>query len=122
MATILIVDDDDMNRDLLQTVLKRNGFDVIYATNGKGAFRQVSENRPDLMLLDVRMADMTGYEVCAALKGDPATADIPIIILTAHENLTEKQKALDAGANDFLSKMAGWQRLIERVRLLLPAA
>lgn len=121
MALILIVDDDEMNRELTQTIMKRAGYEVITAVNGTRALAAIATQPPDMMLLDVRMADMTGYEVCAQVKGNPATQHIPVIILTAHENEVERRNAMDAGADDFLSKMAGWQKLVERVRSFVPA-
>lgn len=119
--TIMIVDDDVMNRELLQTVLERFGYDVLHASNGTQAIRLAETNQPSLIVCDVRMAGMDGYEVCRQIKANPAISAIPVIMLTAYETDVERQKAADAGANDFIPKMHGWQKLLERVKALLAA-
>jgi CheY-like chemotaxis protein len=117
---ILIVDDDALNRELLQTVLRRQGFTVTQANSGTTALKQVTADAPDLIILDVRMVGMTGYEVCQHLKADPATSAIPVIMLTAFDEKSgEREKAEEAGADDFFPKMNGWQLLIERIQSLL---
>jgi CheY-like chemotaxis protein len=119
--TIMIVDDDMTNRELLQTVFQRVGYAVIHASNGQQAIRLAESEQPSLVVCDVRMSGMDGYQVCAQIKGNPATKHIPIVMLTAFETEEERQKALQAGADDFSPKMQGWQRLLERVKRLLPA-
>jgi CheY-like chemotaxis protein len=79
----------------------------------------VAEHAPDLILLDVRLGEMSGYDVCARLKSDPVTRPIPIIILTAADNAQDRQDALRAGADDFFPKMRGWQPLIAQVKTIL---
>jgi CheY-like chemotaxis protein len=116
---VLIVDDDQMNRELLETVLKRSGYSVSHANSGAQALRVVTEQPPNLILLDVRLGEMSGYDVCARLKSDPATRPIPIIILTAADNEQDRQDALRAGADDFLPKMRGWQPLVAKVKSIL---
>lgn len=120
-ATILLVDDDPMNRELMQTVLERWGYRMIYATNGAQALEIVLRQRPALVLCDVRMAGLSGYEVCMRMKADPRTAAIPFIILTAYDNDAERSKAEAAGADVFHPKMKGWPALLERMRALLSA-
>jgi CheY-like chemotaxis protein len=115
---VLIVDDDMMNRELLQTVFERSGYRVINANNGKAALKLAADEQPAVILCDVRMSGMSGYEVCAALKADPMTTTIPVIILTGYEDEEERQKALAAGAVDFIPKMRGWQVLVEKVKQL----
>jgi CheY-like chemotaxis protein len=116
---ILIVDDDQMNRELLETVLKRTGYEVMHANSGAQAFRVIAGKLPDLILLDVRLGEMSGYDVCARLKSEPETRPIPIIILTAADNEDEQQNALQAGADGFFPKMRGWQPLLDHVKTLL---
>src|SRR5690606_7268551 len=119
--TIMIVDDDLTNRELLQSVFERMGYGVLHAANGQQALRLAETEQPSLVVCDVRMGGMDGYEVCSQIKGNPATSHIPIIMLTAYETEEERQKALAAGADDFSPKMQGWQRLLERIKRLLPA-
>lgn len=117
---ILIVDDDALNRELLQTVLKRAGYSVSQANSGTAAISMVEADAPDLILLDVRMVGMTGYEVCQHLKGSPKTSGVPIIMLTAYDEKSgEREHAMQAGANDFFPKMRGWQLLLERIQSLI---
>lgn len=116
---VLIVDDDQMNRELLETVLKRNGYRVAHANSGAQGLRAVSEELPDLILLDVRLGEMSGYDVCARLKSEPETRAIPIILLSAADSEEERQNALQAGGDDFFPKMRGWQPLLERVTSFL---
>lgn len=119
--TIMIVDDDMTNRELLQTVFERVGYGVIHASNGQQAIRLAESEQPSLIVCDVRMSGMDGYQVCAQIKGNPVTSHVPIIMLTAYENEEERQKAFEAGADEFSPKMQGWPLLLERVKRLLPA-
>jgi CheY-like chemotaxis protein len=116
---ILVVDDDQMNRELLETVLKRSGYQVATANSGAQAFKAVAAQTPDLILLDVRLGEMSGYDVCARLKSEPETRPIPIIILTAADDPAERENALQAGADDFFPKMRGWQPLVESIKALI---
>lgn len=118
---VLIVDDDQMNRELLETVLKRSGFRVAHANSGAQAFAVLNEELPDLILLDVRLGEMSGYDVCARLKSEPETRPIPIILLSAADSPEEHANALNAGADDFFPKMRGWQPLLEQVKRYLNA-
>jgi two-component system cell cycle response regulator len=119
--TIMIVDDDVMNRELLQTVFERYGYSALHAANGPQALRLAETEQPSLIICDVRMAGMDGYEVCAQIKDSAATSHIPVIMLSAYDNDTERQKALAARADDFIPKLHGWQKLIERIKQLLSA-
>jgi two-component system phosphate regulon response regulator PhoB len=116
---VLIVDDDQMNRELLETVIKRAGFAVSHANSGTQALRMVESQPPDLILLDVRLGEMSGFDVCARLKSEPATRPIPIMILTAADNQEDRQNALRVGAEGFFPKMQGWQPLIEQIKQML---
>lgn len=120
--TVMIVDDDQMNRELLETVIKRAGFLVTHANSGAQALRLIAATPPDLILLDVRLGEMSGYDVCSRLKSEPETRSIPIIILTAADNEDDHQMALRSGADAFFPKMRGWQPLLESVKTMLGAS
>ncbi|MGQ9907277.1 MAG: response regulator [Candidatus Flexifilum sp.] len=121
MPTILIIDDDWMNLELTQTFLEREGFDVITASSADRGIEVAIQQRPAVVLSDVRLGTESGYEVCAAIKGNPATAAIPVVMLTAYEKAEERQKAREAGADDFISKMGNMPVVIRRVRELVGA-
>jgi len=116
---ILIVDDDHRNIKLLAAKLPTKEFDSIFAYGGKRAIEAVRKERPDLILLDVLMPDMDGYEVTRRLKNNPLTRDIPIILLTALNGPEEKTKGLKVGADEFLSKPVHYAELLTRVRSVL---
>lgn len=116
---ILVVDDIATNRLILQAKLSSAYFDVLLADCGSRALEIASAELPDMILLDVMMPDMDGYEVCRALKSRPTTAHIPVIMVTAANSTEEKIRGLDAGADDFLSKPINDFTLFARVRNLM---
>lgn len=116
---VMIVDDDQMNRELMETVVKRAGYSVVHANNGTQALRMVEAQPPDLILLDVNLGELSGYDVCAQLKSDPATRSIPILLLTAADNEEDRLSAMQVGADGFFPKMRGWQPLIAQVKQFL---
>lgn len=116
---ILVVDDEEANRNLLREILRPLGYLVREAADGEEALAVVAESTPDLILLDLMMPRMNGYEVCRELKSDPRTRLVPIIILTTLEQLQDKIKAIDLGADDFLNKPFHTIELTTRVRSLL---
>jgi class 3 adenylate cyclase/CheY-like chemotaxis protein len=118
-ARVLVVDDDWLNRELLEAYLADAGCEVLTAYDGKKALEIVAETPPDLVLLDVNMPGMNGYEVCAHLKRDPQTQFIPVVMVTALEAEADKIKAIEAGADDFVSKPFNSYLLLARVRSLL---
>ena len=118
-ARILIVDDERHNRQLLEVMLLAEGFQLLTASSGEEALAMVAGQPPDLILLDVMMPGMDGYQVAASLKGNPATKNIPIIILTALDNRNARMLGLTAGAEDFLTKPVNRAELCVRVRNLL---
>lgn len=118
-ACILIVDDERHNRDLLEIMLKPEGFLLLTAANGEEALALVTRQPPDLILLDVMMPGMNGYEVAAKIKADPASKNIPIIMLTALDDRNARMLGLNAGAEDFLTKPLDRPELSVRVRNLL---
>jgi CheY-like chemotaxis protein len=103
-ATILVVDDDWMNREMLQAHLENAGFRVLLANSGAKALDIVAAQPPDLILLDVRMPGLDGYEVCALLRSSPDSRAIPVLMMTALEDEESKQRGLEAGANGFVPK------------------
>lgn len=116
---ILVVDDLATNRLILQAKLSSAYFDVLVAENGAQALEITMRELPDMILLDVMMPGMDGYEVCQTLKSQPETAHIPVIMVTAHNSTEEKIRGLDAGADDFLSKPINDITLFARVRNLM---
>ncbi|WP_224815537.1 diguanylate cyclase domain-containing protein [Hasllibacter sp. MH4015] len=118
---ILVVDDVATNRIVMKVKLAAACYAVEQAENGADAIRAARESRPDLILLDVMMPDMNGLDVCRALKRDPATADIPIVLITALTDTDAKMDGLEAGADDFLTKPVEEVTLLARVRSLLRA-
>ena len=118
-AHILVVDDVEKNVKLLADVLAVRGFAVSTAASGEQALQAVRDNPPDLILLDVMMPGLTGYDVCRALRADPAHAMLPIVLVTALDPAQERIKGLEAGADDFLSKPIILAELMARVKSLL---
>jgi class 3 adenylate cyclase len=116
---ILVVDDDWLNRDALSTYLTKSGCEVIGAADGLAALNAIQDNPPDLALVDIRMPGMDGLALCRALKSAPETRFVPVIIVTALDREEEELNAIDAGADDFLSKPYKPVALLTRVRSLL---
>jgi len=116
---ILVVDDEEQNLKLISMWLIPLGYDVDFASNGKEAVLQSKRYKPDLIILDIMMPGMWGYEACEIIKADPDTANIPVICVTALPDKASKLKGLTAGANDFLTKPIDKTELTVRVRNLL---
>jgi len=116
---ILVADDDWLNRDLLQAYLKASGCEVDTAADGLAALESASRASPDLALVDVQMPRMDGLELCRALKRNPETRFMPVVIVTALDSDEEKIRAIDAGADDFVTKPYNSVVLLTRVRSLL---
>lgn len=112
---ILVVDDTPENLELLERVLARKGFQVRQAGSGQAALAQIRSQRPDLILMDVCMPEMDGYEVCQVLKEDPATCDIPIIFVSALDEVLDKVKAFRVGGVDYITKPFHAAEVIVRV-------
>jgi adenylate cyclase len=118
-AKILVVDDTPQNVKLLADLLTVKGYAVVTASSGAEALTKVEAERPDLVLLDVVMPGMSGYEVCQKIRADGANGVLPVVMVTALDPTTERIKGLDAGADDFLTKPINMPELLARVRSLL---
>src|SRR5437867_11849558 len=118
MPKILAVDDLPANVRLLEAILGANGFSVIPATSGAEALEKVAAERPDLVLLDVMMPEMNGYEVCRKLREDPATRFLPVVMVTSSD-AADRLTAIEGGADDFIQKPLDQQELLAQVRSLI---
>jgi two-component system cell cycle response regulator DivK len=116
---ILLVEDNDMNRDMLSRRLTRTGYDVVVAVNGQEGVDLAKSARPDLILMDLSLPIIDGWEATRRIKADPATAEIPVIALTAHAMVEERERAMAAGCDDFDIKPVDFPRLLEKVKALL---
>jgi two-component system alkaline phosphatase synthesis response regulator PhoP len=116
---ILVVDDNQQNLELLQVYLEDVDCQSIPASDGPEALDIISTNPPDLILLDVMMPKMSGFEVCRRIKSDPKTSDIPVIMVTALNEFGDIERAIDSGTDDFLSKPVNKLELLTRIKTLL---
>ncbi|HSM70792.1 MAG TPA: response regulator [Anaerolineales bacterium] len=119
MTTILIAEDERDIRDLVAFTLRFAGYEVVAATNGEEALEMAPRVNPDLILMDVRMPRMTGYEACRAMKQNPDLKDIPVVFLTARGQEEEIQQGLDAGAEEYLLKPFAPDQLTAQVKTIL---
>ena len=119
MAKILLVEDNEMNRDMLSRRLIRRGFDVVIALDGAQGVTMAQTEIPDLILMDMSLPVMDGWEATQHLKAEPATSAIPIIALTAHAMAGDREKALAAGCDDYDTKPIEFARLFGKIQTLL---
>lgn len=113
---ILVVEDNFANRDMLTRRLQRQGFEVCVAIDGPGGVRMAAEQRPDVILMDVALGPMDGWEATRLIKTQPETASIPIIALTAHALATDRDKSIAVGCADFDTKPVDLARLLGKIR------
>lgn len=119
MPRILLVEDNEMNRDMLSRRLQRKGYSVLIAVDGEQGLATAYSEMPDLILMDISLPFIDGYEVTRRVKANPRTKHIPVIALTAHALLTDREKALKAGCNDYDTKPVDFARLTEKIETLL---
>jgi two-component system cell cycle response regulator DivK len=119
MPRILLVEDNEMNRDMLSRRLQRKGYDVLIAVDGEAGVRMAASEQPDLVLMDMSLPALDGWEATRRLKGAPSTASIPIIALTAHVMNGDRDKALSAGCDDYDAKPIDFERLLGKMQALL---
>ena len=122
MSNILLVEDNEMNRDMLSRRLKRKGYSVTMATDGQSGVEMATRDLPDLILMDMSLPVIDGWEATRQLKAQDATAAIPIIALTAHAMQSDRERALEAGCDDYDTKPVELPRLLEKIEALLQAA
>lgn len=115
MTLILIVEDNEMNRDMLERRLLRAGYDVITAEDGPRGIEQAIKHVPHIILMDVALGEMDGWEATQILKSDPRTANIPVIALTAHALESDRQKSMEVGCIDFETKPISLPQLLEKI-------
>jgi len=119
MAKILLVEDNEMNRDMLSRRLVRKGYDVVMAVDGQQAVDAASSQSPDLILMDMSLPIIDGWEVTRRIKAAPDTQAIPVIALTAHAMESDREKCMDAGCDDFDTKPIDFPRLLAKISALL---
>ena len=122
MPKILLIEDNEMNRDMLSRRLVRGGYEVIIATDGARGVAMATSDRPDLILMDMSLPVIDGWEATRRIKATPELRKIPIIALTAHAMATDRDKALEAGCDEYDTKPIELQRLLGKIETLLAAA
>jgi len=122
MPKILLVEDNALNRDMLSRRLKRAGYDVICAEDGPQGVQMVGETKPDLVLMDVALGAMDGWEATQLIRSNPSVAATPIIALTAHALESDRRRSFEVGCCDFDTKPVDLGRLLAKIQRCLPAA
>jgi CheY-like chemotaxis protein len=116
MPKILLVEDNEMNRDMLSRRLVRNGFEVVIAVDGQQGLAMATSESPDVILMDMSLPVMDGWEATRRVKADPTTKSIPVIALTANALVEDRERAMAAGCDDFDTKPVELPRLLEKIR------
>jgi CheY-like chemotaxis protein len=116
MSKILLVEDNEMNRDMLSRRLVKKGYDVVIAVDGEQALELAHSETPDLILMDISLPGLDGWEATRRLKAMPETRAIPIIALTAHAMAGDREKCLEAGCDDYDTKPVEFPRLLEKIQ------
>lgn len=119
MPRLLIADDNEQNRDMLSRRLQRRGFDVMIAPDGRAAVEMARAERPDLILMDMNMPELDGWEATRQIKSQPDGAGVPVIGLTAHALEGDRERALEAGCADYHTKPVDFTRLMSQIEALL---
>ena len=119
MTRVLLVEDNDMNRDMLSRRLRRRGFEVLIATDGAQGLVMAAAEKPDVILMDMSLPVLDGWEATRRLKAAPDTAGIPVIGLTAHAMATDRDKCLEAGCDEYDTKPVELSRLLDKIERLL---
>lgn len=119
MTTLLIVEDNELNRDMLSRRLERKGYAVESVADGQSAIDAIAQKRPDLVLMDMNLPVLNGWDTCKKLRAQQDTKDLPVIALTAHAMSGDEQKALAAGCDDYTTKPIDFPLLIEKIEALL---
>lgn len=119
---LLLVDDNEQNLELLEAYLEEVGGTIVTARDGLEALKAIEQRRPDVMLLDIMMPRMSGYQLCKKLKSEESTKSIPIIMVTALNEVSDMERATELGADDFISKPLNKPDLVARVRKALGQA
>ena len=114
-----MVEDNEMNRDMLSRRLERKGFEVVIAVDGQAGIDMASSNSPDIILMDLSLPVIDGWEATRQIKADPATQSIPVIALTAHAMAGDEKRALEAGCDDYDTKPINFSRLLDKIGNLL---
>ncbi|MFL4992826.1 MAG: response regulator [Microvirga sp.] len=121
MPTILLVEDNELNRDMLSRRLVRKGYDVLIAEDGAKGLSAATDGKPDLILMDMSLPVLDGWEATRRLKAEPQTRAIPVIALTAHAMSSDREKAVAAGCDDYDTKPVELERLLAKIERLLQA-
>ena len=119
MAKVLVVDDEPNIVLSLEFLMEQAGFEVVTAEDGEQALARVNDSQPDLLLLDISLPGISGFDVLERLRSEEATAQLPIIMLTAHGRDVEREKGMALGADDYITKPFSTQSLVEKVKALL---
>jgi two-component system cell cycle response regulator DivK len=119
MPRILVVEDNEDNRDSLSRRLERRGFEVLMAHDGKHGVEMAAAEKPDLILMDMNMPEMDGWEATRMIKSTPDAADVPVIALTAHAMTGDRERALESGCSDYHTKPVEFQKLLAQIETLL---
>lgn len=119
MATVLVVDDEPNIVLSIEFLMEQAGFEVVTAENGEQALAHINDSQPDLLLLDISLPGISGFDVLERLRSEETTAKLPIIMLTAHGRDVEREKGMALGADDYITKPFSTQALVEKVKALL---
>jgi len=119
MPKILLVEDNEMNRDMLSRRLARRGYEVVVAVDGEAGVRMAHSESPAIILMDMSLPGLDGWDATRQIKADPATRAVPVIALTAHAMAGDREKSLAAGCDDFDTKPVDFERLLAKIQALL---